>query len=73
GAASPDAAEVRSAIERILAAAAQAAKPACLPVGGAPEAQAFARHGVRCFLVGSDQALLRQAAASARADLSQVG
>ncbi len=70
GAASPDAPEVRSAVEQITAAGRTAGKPLCAHLGavGTDEARWLKGLGVTAFIVGSDQGLLRRAGAQALAD-----
>ncbi len=61
----PDAPVIRSGVETICAAARKAAKPVCLMVGSAAEANGYRDFGASAFIVASDQALLRQAASEA--------
>jgi staphyloferrin B biosynthesis citrate synthase len=71
-AAGVDAPEVRSAAERISAAAHAAGKPLCAHVSDltGDEVRWLESHGVTAFIVGSDQALLRRAGAQAVADFA---
>jgi 2-keto-3-deoxy-L-rhamnonate aldolase RhmA len=70
GAASPDAPEVRAAVEAITAAGKAAGKPLCAHLGavGTEDARWLRGLGVSAFIVGSDQGLLRRAGAQAVAD-----
>lgn len=70
GVADASATEVRSACERITAAARKADKPVCVMVGGAAEAAPFRAMGASAFIVGSDQAFLRQAAQKVLSDFA---
>jgi 2-keto-3-deoxy-L-rhamnonate aldolase RhmA len=72
GAASPDAPEVRAAVERIATAARAAGKPLCAHVGDIDggEARWLASLGVTAFIVASDQGLMRRAAAQLLAKFS---
>ncbi len=67
GSAGPDSQEVRSAVETVCAAARAAGKPVCIMVGGAAEATHYRALGASAFIVGTDQAFLRKAAAEALA------
>lgn len=62
GAPSMTAPVVEDAVSKILAAAGRANKPACVMVGNAAEAAAFAKRGASAFIVASDQGFMRQAA-----------
>jgi staphyloferrin B biosynthesis citrate synthase len=73
GAADAGAGEVRSACERITAAAGKAGKPVCVMVGGAKEAASFRAMGASAFIVGSDQAFLRQAAQKVLSEFASPG
>jgi 2-keto-3-deoxy-L-rhamnonate aldolase RhmA len=70
GAKDTDAPEVRSACERILAAAGKAGKPVCVMVGSAKEAAGFEAMGASAFIVASDQAFMRQAAQKVLSDFA---
>jgi staphyloferrin B biosynthesis citrate synthase len=70
GAADANAPEVRSACDRILSAAAKVNKPVCVMVGSAVEAKAFQGKGASAFIVGSDQAFMRQAAQKALSEFA---
>ncbi|MCW2238791.1 HpcH/HpaI aldolase family protein [Azospirillum canadense] len=72
GAASPDAPEVRSAVDRILAAARAADKPVCLMVASAEEARSYTALGASAFMIGSDQGLMRQAATKHHKDFATL-
>lgn len=63
---------VRSAVERIIAAAKRANKPACVMVGSQVEAQDFANLGATAFIISSDQGHMRKAAAQALADFKTL-
>ncbi len=67
-AAGPNAPAVRAAVEKICAAARAAGKIVCIMVGGADEAAGFRGMGATAFIVATDQAFLRTAAAAALAD-----
>lgn len=58
---------VTRATDRVIDAAADSKTPVCVLVGGAQEASAFEKRGVRTFIVSSDQGFLRSAAAGALA------
>ncbi|MDI1343331.1 MAG: aldolase/citrate lyase family protein [Pseudolabrys sp.] len=60
-----DAAPVRSATEKVIAAARAAGKPVCIMTGSAAEATDLKALGVSAFIVASDQAFMRQAAVRA--------
>lgn len=64
--------EIRSACERIIAAAGKAGKPVCVMVGSAAEAKGFRAMGASAFIVASDQAFMRQAAQKALSEFSTV-
>lgn len=72
GAADTGAPEVRSACERIIDAASKAGKPVCVMVGSPAEAKDFQAIGATAFIVGSDQAFLRQAAQKALSEFTTV-
>jgi 2-keto-3-deoxy-L-rhamnonate aldolase RhmA len=72
GAADTGAPEVRSACERITAAASKAGKPVCVMVGSAKEADSFRTMGASAFIVGSDQAFMRQAAQKVLSDFATI-
>jgi staphyloferrin B biosynthesis citrate synthase len=63
---------VRSAAEKIIKAAARVAKPVCIMVAGAPEAQEWLKLGVSAFIVSSDQGFMRQAAAKTHSDFASL-
>jgi 2-keto-3-deoxy-L-rhamnonate aldolase RhmA len=67
GAPDPNAPAVRSAVHAICAAAREANKPVWVMVGSGAEAEEFKKLGASVFIVGSDQAFLRMAAAGALA------
>jgi staphyloferrin B biosynthesis citrate synthase len=73
GASTQDAAEVAKAVERIILAAREANKPACVMVAEISEAEAFIALGATVFIVLSDQGLMRKAAARALDDFSALG
>ena len=60
-----DAPVVREAVERVCAAARKASMPVCAMVGGAGESGWLSELGVTAFIVASDQAFMRRAAAAA--------
>jgi len=64
GAKGLDSPETQQAAEAILAAAGRAAKPVCIMVAGASEAEQWKKLGASAFIVSSDQGFLRQAAAN---------
>ena len=74
GAQSPQSAPVRSAAERIAAAAVAHGKPVCAHVGtlSADEVTWLRAIGVSLFVVASDQGLLRQAASSVAAGFASL-
>lgn len=72
GASDSGAPEIRSACERIIAAARQAGKPVCVMVGSANEAKGFQAMGASAFIVASDQAFMRQAAQKALSEFTSV-
>jgi staphyloferrin B biosynthesis citrate synthase len=72
GAADAGAPEIRSACERILAAADKAGKPVCVMVGSAREAEGFRAMGASAFIVASDQAFMRQAAQKALSEFAAL-
>jgi 2-keto-3-deoxy-L-rhamnonate aldolase RhmA len=64
--------EIRSACERIVAAAGKAGKPVCVMVGSAAEAKGFRIMGATAFIVASDQAFMRQAAQKALSEFATI-
>ena len=70
GAASPDAPEVRAAVETIAKAAVARGMPVCAFVGtgDSPEVRWLRSLGVSAFIIASDQTFLRRAALAARAE-----
>jgi staphyloferrin B biosynthesis citrate synthase len=72
GAKSSDAPEVRSAVERIGAAARAAGKPVCVFVAGQSEAAWLRDKGATAFVVASDQSFIRKAAAQALAEIRSL-
>ena len=74
GAPSPDAPEVRAAVETIAAAAAARGMPVCAFVGAgdSPEARWLKGLGVTAFIIASDQTFLRRAALAARAEFEAL-
>ena len=70
GAAALNAPETQAATEKILAAARNTCKPACIMVANAGEAQVWAKLGATAFIVSSDQGFLRAAAATVAADFA---
>lgn len=69
---SSDAPRVRDAAERVCAAGKAAGKPVMVFVGNAVDAQAMRAIGASAFIYSSDQGLMRQAAARAKADISAL-
>jgi len=69
---SSDAPRVRDAAERVCAAGKAAGKPVMVFVGNAVDAQAMRAIGASAFITSSDQGLMRQAAARAKADISAL-
>jgi 2-keto-3-deoxy-L-rhamnonate aldolase RhmA len=63
---------VRSATERIIAAARKVRKPVCILVSNAKEAADWRSLGVNSFIVASDQGFMRQAAARTRTEFSEL-
>ena len=63
---------VRSAAERIIAAARKIGKPVCILVANAKEAADWRSLGANSFIVASDQGFMRQAAARTRTDFSEL-
>jgi 2-keto-3-deoxy-L-rhamnonate aldolase RhmA len=63
---------VRSAAERIIAAACKVRKPVCILVSNAKEAADWRSLGVNSFIVASDQGFMRQAAARTRTEFSEL-
>lgn len=72
GAEAIDAAPVRAATEKVIAAARAAGKPVCIMVGSAAEAAAFKELGASAFVVSSDQGFMRQAATAALAGFTSL-
>lgn len=72
GASTPDAPDVRMAAERVAKAAKAAGKPVMVFVGNKADAQAMREIGVSAFIYSSDQGLMRQAAAKARAEIQEL-
>jgi staphyloferrin B biosynthesis citrate synthase len=70
GASGMDAPEVRSAAEKILAAAAKVGKTVCLMVSGAREGADFQGLGASAFIVSSDHGFMRQAAGQTLKDMA---
>lgn len=68
----PNPPEVRTAVEKICAAARKANKPVSVYVGGRPEAEWLRDQGATAFIHNSDQGFLRQAAMKGLADLRDV-
>ncbi|GGF26663.1 aldolase [Aliidongia dinghuensis] len=71
-AAGPDAPPIQAGVEKICAAARNAGKPVCLMVGNAAEAQRYRELGASAFIVASDQAFMRKAAADALESFARV-
>lgn len=67
-----DAAPVRAATEKVIAAAGRAGKPVCIMTASPSEAADLKALGVSAFIVASDQAFMRQAAVSALKDFSTL-
>lgn len=72
GETSPDAPQVRAAAERVCAAGKVAGKPVMVFVGNAADAQAMRAIGATSFIYSSDQGLMRQAAARAKAEINAL-
>ena len=68
----PNPPEVRTAVERICAAARKANKPISVYVGGRPEAEWLKEQGATAFIHNSDQGFLRQAAMKGLAEMRDV-
>lgn len=68
----PNPPEVRTAVEKICAAARRANKPVSVYVGGRPEAEWLRDQGATAFIHNSDQGFLRQAAMKGLADMRDV-
>ena len=68
----PNPPEVRTAVEKICAAAKRTNKPVSVYVGGRPEAEWLRDQGATAFIHNSDQGFLRQAAMKGLADLRDV-
>jgi 2-keto-3-deoxy-L-rhamnonate aldolase RhmA len=64
--------KVRTAAEKILAAARKAGKPVCLMVASAAEAAEWRALGANAFIVSSDQGFMRTAALKTRADFDAL-
>lgn len=69
---SPDAPAVRKAAEQVCAAGRAAGKPVMVFVGNAADAQAMRAIGATAFIYSSDQGLMRQAAARAKAKIATL-
>jgi 2-keto-3-deoxy-L-rhamnonate aldolase RhmA len=67
-----DAAPVRHATEKVIAAARRARKPVCIMTASASEGADLKTLGVSAFIVASDQAFMRQAALSALKDFATL-
>jgi 2-keto-3-deoxy-L-rhamnonate aldolase RhmA len=65
GSDAPDAAPVQKAVERICAAARKASMPVCVPATSADECDFYSHLGATVFVVATDQAFMRRAAAAA--------
>jgi hypothetical protein len=63
---------VRSAAERIIAAARKVRKPVCILVGNAKETADWRSLGANSIIVASDQGFMRQAAARTRTEFSEL-
>jgi 2-keto-3-deoxy-L-rhamnonate aldolase RhmA len=63
---------VKSAAEKITAAARKAGKPVCLMVANAAEAAEWRKLGASAFIVSSDQGFMRAAAAKMHADFTAL-
>ena len=72
GESSPEAPRVRAAAEKICAAGRTAGKPVMVFVGSAADAQAMRAIGASAFIYSSDQGLMRQAAARAKAEITAL-
>jgi 2-keto-3-deoxy-L-rhamnonate aldolase RhmA len=68
----PNPPEVRTAVEKICAAARRASKPVSVYVGGRPEAEWLRDQGATAFIHNSDQGFLRQAAMKGLAEMRDV-
>jgi 2-keto-3-deoxy-L-rhamnonate aldolase RhmA len=68
----PNPPEVRSAVEKICAAARRANKPVSVYVGTRPEAEWLRDQGATTFIHNSDQGFLRQAATRGLAEMRDV-
>jgi 2-keto-3-deoxy-L-rhamnonate aldolase RhmA len=64
--------EVRDAVERIIAAAGRAQKPVCVMVASAAEAKDFSGLGASAFIISSDQAQMRRAAAQTLTEFQKL-
>lgn len=69
---SPDAPAVRKAAEQVCAAGRAAGKPVMVFVGNVADAQAMRAIGATAFIYSSDQGLMRQAAARAKAEIATL-
>ena len=69
GANAPDADSVRTAVDRICAAARKVPMPICVPASNASERDDYARLGATVFVVATDQAFMRRAAAASLREL----
>src|SRR5690606_541138 len=72
GEASPEAPRVRAAAEAVCAAGRATGKPVMVFVGNAADAKAMRDIGASAFIYSSDQGLMRQAAARAKAELAAL-
>ena len=70
GEASPAAASVKEATDKIVKAARGAGKPVCVLTGSQEDARDLASKGASAFMMASDQGFLRQAAKAALAEIS---
>lgn len=71
-AASLSSSETQQATDRILVASKKAAKPVCMMVADATEAELFQTQGASAFIVGSDQGFMRATAAKTVNDFSRL-
>ncbi len=72
GAASIGSSETQQATDRILAASNKAAKPVCMMVADATEAERFCAQGASAFIVASDQGYMRATAIKTVNDFSRL-
>lgn len=72
GAPSSDAPPVKSAVDKITAAAGRVGKPVCVMVGSAAEAKGFKDAGASAFIVSTDQGFLRSMASQALAEMTRL-